>query len=333
MSKQFYLALSVVFILSVAVSAQQVRDVRSVPHSGAQHVLASHLPTVDEGENQDTLRYEDPVSLPKFAVRPDDWGDKYFDVRFTPLYAPFYLLEAHIAIYDMEGLGGEPGLTMVLFESGDKFGIPGYPTDAVDSVQVPFENLMFSGDSVVWNTIDLRTLQIAFFNSVDFHLAAAPIQSDSLDTLAVLMDNGRYTPTGTRSYTYNDGEWRNLHDDLRMHPYNFAIHAVITPERPVGWGVPEEKSGGRLPSAILLNPAYPNPFNDRTTINFIVAAGQPYSVSLLDRQGRQVALLDRGLGGEARSLVLNGGNLSSGVYFLQVRCPGATQTTELHYLR
>lgn len=332
MARFLSFALALLFALCATVFSQQVRDVRSLPQGKAQHILMPSICEPDTGENQDTLRYEDPRSLPNFVVRPNSFGDHYCDVRFTALYYPVYLLEAHIALYDMDGDAGEPGLNLVLFESGDKLGVPGYPTDAVDSVKVPFENLVLSGDSLVWNVINLRPMQVGFWGPIDFHIAVEPILGDTLDTLAVFVDSGRYTLT-TRSYTLADGEWKNLKDDLEMLPFNFAIHALICPEMPVDWDAPRDLSPGRQPSTILLNPAFPNPFNDRTTINFSVVPGKPYTVGLFDRQGRRLAILDRGVGAESKSLSLNGRDLSSGVYFLQVSCPGETRSTELHYLR
>ncbi|MFH0765703.1 MAG: T9SS type A sorting domain-containing protein, partial [Calditrichota bacterium] len=139
------------------------------------------------------------------------------------------------------------------------------------------------------------------------------------DILSLFFDDGGYTEV-TRSYAW-DGElerW-NIVSDMNIDPslpYNFAIHAVISP-------TPFEVTGDILspsgpPSVLLLEPAYPNPFNAETRIHYQAPLGSPFSISLWDASGRQLRQLQQGSGGGVGFLDLRGEGLQSGYYFVHL---------------
>ncbi len=70
----------------------------------------------------------------------------------------------------------------------------------------------------------------------------------------------------------------------------------------------------------LLTPAYPNPFNPETTIQLTVQQAQDLTVVVFDMQGRQVAVLHRGVvsAGSSHVFQWRAGNLPSGLYFIRV---------------
>jgi len=70
----------------------------------------------------------------------------------------------------------------------------------------------------------------------------------------------------------------------------------------------------------LLHPAYPNPFNPVSRIEFDVQRAQSVRVELWDTLGRMRKLLYDGFAhsGESKSVQIDGTNLASGVYFVRL---------------
>ncbi len=335
MRRVFVAALLFIFIASSSAMSQALRSVRQISPRGTQP-QEKILQQQNVDDDLDTLRYEDPDFLPNYLTLPDDAQDHYYNVWFTPLYAPFIIMEVHIPLYDIiQSDIGEPGLRIVIFESSEQFGVPGYPGQAIDSIDVPFEDLEFGDENLIWNVIDLSQMEMRFIDLVDFHVAVDVIFSDTTetDTLAIYMDDGKYTPEGTRSGLY-DGinlEWSKLTETEGYEkPYNFAIHCVISNRV----GVTDLlKPSQAMPTAVLINPAYPNPFNSSSTVNFRVKTGVSFTANLLDFTGRRIKILDNGVGGQSRHLTIDGAMLSSGSYFVQVATPEGSQMIPLSYLR
>lgn len=67
----------------------------------------------------------------------------------------------------------------------------------------------------------------------------------------------------------------------------------------VRWSDPflDTTEGGpsEAPSGIVLEPAYPNPFNPSTTLRFNLVESTHVDLSVFDQQGRRVALLEQGI--------------------------------------
>ena len=80
----------------------------------------------------------------------------------------------------------------------------------------------------------------------------------------------------------------------------------------------------QLPSVIMLDPAYPNPFNSSTTISYILARNGLVQVTIRDVTGREIVSLVEGYRNAGQySIVWNGMNgegklVSSGLYFVTV---------------
>ena len=82
-----------------------------------------------------------------------------------------------------------------------------------------------------------------------------------------------------------------------------------------------------LPAQVALNPAYPNPFNPQTTIQFSLPVSMRVRVSVSDALGREVAiLLDANtLEAGTHSLVFDATGMPSGTYLVRL----ATETSVL----
>ena len=80
----------------------------------------------------------------------------------------------------------------------------------------------------------------------------------------------------------------------------------------------EEAHG--LPESVRLAPAYPNPFNPRSTITFEVDQTQVVRVELWDALGRRHALLYDGYAnaGSSHAVAIDGSRLASGMYYVRL---------------
>lgn len=325
------LKLGCFFIILLLVSA-----VAAAPRHARQVEVLMPETNVKEGsvrldENEDTLRYENPANLPNILTIPDVWGfgDMYLNVRFTSIYAPFKLLEVHFPLYD---LGSTPDLRVLIWESGEQNDVFGYPTEPIDSVLVQGEDLEFSPNDPAYNVIDLRELNIVFNDLIDFHIGINPVLKEEADSIGLYLDNGRYTET-SRSGFWNGEleEWVKMHEETGLDSaFNLAIHAVIASDT---LAAPIVLEPATQPATIIIEPAYPNPFNEHTRITFTVPAGEFFSASLFDCSGRRIRLLAEGAGGRRESREINFNGLPAGEYFLYLKSQKYSRTSSLMFIR
>jgi hypothetical protein len=103
-------------------------------------------------------------------------------------------------------------------------------------------------------------------------------------------------------------------------------------------GVEDEHADSGAVTLSLL-PAYPNPFNPRTSIRFSLAEAGPAQLTVYNIAGRRVAtLLDRNLTAGEHSLEWDGRGsgdetLASGVYFLSLTAGGTRQSCRVTLLK
>ncbi|MBT3231842.1 MAG: PKD domain-containing protein [Calditrichaeota bacterium] len=282
----------------------------------------------------DELSYEDPDDLPNFLTLPESNGfeDMYYNVRFTPPYPRYQIMEARIALFDLFGFNGTPGMKVIVWGSGEQDGEPGYPGEALDSVFVPYGDLHFGSTEPVYNTVDLRQLEIINYGGQDFHIGVEIVSDEeNEDTLAVYVDDGRYVDVSRSLFWSNDDEiWMKIDDeDAYEDPFNFAIHAVLQ----FAEDVPNGIDPANLPNTLLLNPAFPNPFNSSTTVHFQVPFGIPFTSALFDQSGRWIHNIDAGIGSGNGSWVINKGEFPTGTYVLRLSTPLDSKSMQLIYLR
>ena len=294
-----------------------------------------------QADEDSVLSYCEWDSLFYYWTIPNGANDTYYNVRFSPPFAPFRILEVHIPVFDLWEEQGTPGMRVVAWYSGDQFDEPGYPTEAIDSVDVPFDELEFSsveGDAIVsnLNVINLRELGIVINDAVDFHIGTDLISEDDSDTLAIISDDGNENYETDRSVVWNgiDSVWSKMIDLVYLEEenvgFNLAIQVVI-----------EDMNGDRvilnpavnLPGTVSLEPAYPNPFNDQTNVRFHVLSGLPYRAVLINELGRQIRVISAGIGQGTSQLNLNGQGLPTGIYYLQLTADGQDAVQRLIYLK
>ena len=78
---------------------------------------------------------------------------------------------------------------------------------------------------------------------------------------------------------------------------------------------------------LVLHPAYPNPFNPTTTIQYSLPATMEVRLAVFDVLGREVALLAEGTQSAGRhTATFDASHLSNGVYFYTLETPEQTLT-------
>jgi hypothetical protein len=123
--------------------------------------------------------------------------------------------------------------------------------------------------------------------------------------------------------------WRSIWDDSNWYdPSNFGLLELSA----IQIGLPTSvavKSDPR-PSTFDLAQNYPNPFNPSTTIDFNLPTNDHVDLAIYDLLGRKVAtLINDRLNAGTHSIIFNGSNLSSGVYFYRLKSSDQILTRKL----
>ena len=81
-----------------------------------------------------------------------------------------------------------------------------------------------------------------------------------------------------------------------------------------------EKYKGNVVNNFKLNQNYPNPFNPTTTISYQIPHNEFVTIRIYDALGREVqTLLNENKNAGSYNISFNGVNLSSGIYFYQLK--------------
>ena len=96
----------------------------------------------------------------------------------------------------------------------------------------------------------------------------------------------------------------------------------------------QDKDFGQLPEEYTLEQNYPNPFNPSTNIVFSVPKSGNYSLIVYNMLGEEVAqLLNGRLDAGTQTLVFDGSNLSSGIYFYTLTGNGVRLTKKMMLMK
>ena len=88
------------------------------------------------------------------------------------------------------------------------------------------------------------------------------------------------------------------------------------------------------PSSFILYPAYPNPFNSTTTIEYALSFPAEVSLNIYNLSGRRVETLFNGRQqAGVHSVTFNAGNLPSGLYFVRLEDSGQAFTKKVMLIR
>ncbi|MFC1489640.1 S8/S53 family peptidase [Candidatus Latescibacterota bacterium] len=103
------------------------------------------------------------------------------------------------------------------------------------------------------------------------------------------------------------------YDELKLQITNARKKAEM-----IAVSVDDSQSSDR-PEEFSLKPLYPNPFNGRTTVSYYLPSDTSITATIYDMLGRKIDTVFDGYetSGE-HTIILNGDNLSSGLYFLSI---------------
>ena len=124
-------------------------------------------------------------------------------------------------------------------------------------------------------------------------------------------------------YHYKTGELESLYGNIPAFANNeiFVINE-LTDEDSV------------LPGEITLQDAYPNPFNPVTNITFSIPEAMNIELNVYDIQGRLVKQIIQGMYEQGEHhVILNGENLSSGLYFVQLLTENSSKYSKVLLLK
>lgn len=113
----------------------------------------------------------------------------------------------------------------------------------------------------------------------------------------------------------------------------YVVGPVLTP---VGdWSNSVAAEDGAAPTGFTLEDAYPNPFDQSTTIRFSVEETQRVTLVLYDATGRRIRTLYEGtpVAGATQSVVMQGADLPSGVYTVRLESKSFVGSTRVVLLK
>ena len=123
-------------------------------------------------------------------------------------------------------------------------------------------------------------------------------------------------------FTHEDFPWPQYgHDRYRTNQYGF-----IPPDEPVGI----QPISTNVPDKFSLHQNYPNPFNPATTIKFDIRTAAFTKLTVFDVLGREIqTLVNEELKTGSYSLVFDGSEYNSGVYFCRLTSGDFTETKRM----
>ena len=137
---------------------------------------------------------------------------------------------------------------------------------------------------------------------------------------------GKGTTTEENSYSYSD-------KDLIPGIYSYKLVQIDFGGMRKESEVISVEVGNR-PLEYSLRQNYPNPFNPSTTIQYSVPKSGNVSVKIFNALGEEVAkLVDEYQKAGTYKVNFNGENLSSGIYFYQLRAGNFIETNKMVILR
>ena len=100
-------------------------------------------------------------------------------------------------------------------------------------------------------------------------------------------------------------------------------------------GIEPEEYNGKIPQEFYLRQNFPNPFNPITNIRFEVPNSTPVTINIYNAVGQLVTTLINGqsFAPGTYSVTWDASNVSSGVYFYQLKTDSYQQTMKMILLK
>ena len=264
---------------------------------------------------QDTLVLDNNVPT-YFFKYPDAFGDNYRNMRFE---APVPCTVTGVMFaFPTRGMSqltsGDPTLIVMLWATGaDSF--PDLQRVLIsDTIAfAEFSGSIFSLDSVWRGTaanfvsIDLSNHGLTLDSAENFHVGYSAL-CDPGDSLAILADG---STTSELASEYFNGHFVSMREEWGVGT-NFFIRLIIETES-AGTQILEPAN---MAENYSVSPAFPNPFNPTTTIDFNLVKNEATTLVIYDILGRETAQYQYGfLAPGKHRIQIDGSTWSSGKYF------------------
>jgi hypothetical protein len=129
----------------------------------------------------------------------------------------------------------------------------------------------------------------------------------------------------TEAGTFDGTIW--VYSTASNSPTGVQVHGV-------GAANDADDPGTLLPTTVTLSPAYPNPFNPSTMLQFTLPNPGAVRLSIYDSGGREVTLLADRVSPRGRyTVTFDGSHLASGVYFARLEVATVTITRRMVLLK
>jgi len=174
--------------------------------------------TIKGSTNCTTLQYFDYNNAYWYWTIPDEWGDDYFNMRFTP-EGKCKLTMCNFTFYYEDGINGSivnttEGVDIIVWDDDGS----GFPDTELARVNVHPDNISWYPENT---TVDFTSFNLIFDS--DFHIGYTTVNQIE-DVYAIISDDGS---NGTnRSSEYYNGAWSSMWDDWGL-DVNFFITADV----------------------------------------------------------------------------------------------------------
>ncbi len=190
-----------------------------------------------------------------------------------------------------------------------------------DTTIVPVELISFSA-SIVSKTVTLYWSTATELNNHGFEIQRS---NDGTEFYSVGFVNGRGTTTRQQNYSYSD---KNVFDGK----YYYRLKQVDFNGSYEYSGIVEVEF--RAFDSYLLEQNYPNPFNPTTTIGFGLQEKSNVKITIINGIGEEVAVvLNKEIESGYHHVEFNAANLTSGIYFYQLKAGSFTETKKMILLK
>lgn len=184
------------------------------------------------------------------------------------------------------------------------------------------------------------TFQLVFFDQSGGHVTESGdteflFQYGELNhTLGYVENDNPFFTTGIENGDQSDGLMASYWNVLEPGMADIAAGRAILFTTGYGPTVDVADLRSSQPLTWSLEEVYPNPFNPTTTIRFQLKESADVSILLYDLLGREVATVVRSRMGAGRHQVtLDGSNLATGIYFLQMQAGPLKATRKVMLLK
>lgn len=128
-----------------------------------------------------------------------------------------------------------------------------------------------------------------------------------------------------------EARWLRLTGLRRATQWGYSIYEIEIYNREAQTGIISRE---RLPAALSLGPAWPNPFNSSTRMDYQLARDAEVRLTLYDLLGREVMRLVEGRQNAGNhSVTIDARTLNSGLYFCRLEAGGMTLTRKLSLIK